>query len=393
MHSISASDQQDRFAQANALAANGQYIAASSLLDTLDNTTNPVAITILRGKIAAQRGEFEEAIHHWQSALNHQPNNQEAREGMELAMELKDNPARAFLFRANLHATVQYGLITFLLIILLIFALRDPQEHLIDTTAAIFSAHQEKTQAALTETKSEIRQELTTHLDELEARLLAEGQSATAQRQSAQVMLDRHTAQWETLSSNLLQQNQQLEQLFASLTSLLGQQTLLLESAISQEADEKTKTMQTLATLTQELANNQAEITQALTHQMNMLKTMTTQMSAEQQQIKTTVTQTQQVMSTELRQELDNHMNRLKSFTQQETEDKHMLRSMMQTLINNQVAIAKSLTAQANQIEQWQDRLSVSVTPTELGTFAPSSDLVTVKPESTANESDQQTGE
>lgn len=107
-------DSQLIITEAERLAALGQYYAALSLLETINQTVDPVRVGLLRGRILIQQGDFNAAIDHWCAVQAIDPNNQEIKQAIELAMNMKDHPARLILLRANLHLAMQY-LIIFLL--------------------------------------------------------------------------------------------------------------------------------------------------------------------------------------------------------------------------------------------------------------------------------------
>lgn len=100
-------------------AASGQYQAAGTLLDAFDSSGITVEVHLLRAKIAAQQGRYEEAITHWQEVLSLVPDNREAQRGVELAQELKTKRGGSFYLRANLYYAILLltivGLITLLL--------------------------------------------------------------------------------------------------------------------------------------------------------------------------------------------------------------------------------------------------------------------------------------
>jgi flagellar motor protein MotB len=87
---------------ASQMAAVGNYQAASSLLDMFKEDETAVEVHLLRAKIFAQQGKFEEAIKQWQQVLRKNPNNQEAREGIKKASRLKSCPAGKFFLRTRL---------------------------------------------------------------------------------------------------------------------------------------------------------------------------------------------------------------------------------------------------------------------------------------------------
>ncbi|CAK0751347.1 hypothetical protein CCP3SC15_1770002 [Gammaproteobacteria bacterium] len=125
--------------EAERLAAVGHYRAALALLDTLPSPADdPVRAGLLRGRILAQQGQFDAAIDHWRAVLAIQPDNQEVKQAIELAMNMKDHPSRSILLRANLHLAIQYAVILLLGGIVLVQAIRQgsPSAHNAKVTLA-----------------------------------------------------------------------------------------------------------------------------------------------------------------------------------------------------------------------------------------------------------------
>ncbi len=87
---------------ASQLAAIGYYQAASSLLDTFKEDETSIEVHLLRAKILAQQGKFEEAINRWQKVLKKDPKNQGALEGIKKASRLKSRPASKLFLRAKI---------------------------------------------------------------------------------------------------------------------------------------------------------------------------------------------------------------------------------------------------------------------------------------------------
>jgi flagellar motor protein MotB len=87
---------------ASQLAAIGNYQAASSLLDTFKEDEISIEVHLLRAKIFAQQGKFEEAINQWQQVLKKDPKNQGAMEGIKKASRLKSRPASKLFLRAKI---------------------------------------------------------------------------------------------------------------------------------------------------------------------------------------------------------------------------------------------------------------------------------------------------
>lgn len=88
------------------IAAAGQYQAASAVIEGLAPATGQPSVALLRAKIAAQQGRYEEAITHWKEALSMTPDNQEAQAGIALAQRLAERRASRFYLRANFYYAV-----------------------------------------------------------------------------------------------------------------------------------------------------------------------------------------------------------------------------------------------------------------------------------------------
>src|SRR4051794_8589542 len=85
------------------LAACGQYRAAYELLDSADASQDSLPGLLLRAKIAVQQEQFDGAINYWRKVLAMVTDNQEAKEGIELAQQLKIKRGSRFYLRANLY--------------------------------------------------------------------------------------------------------------------------------------------------------------------------------------------------------------------------------------------------------------------------------------------------
>jgi type VI secretion system protein ImpK len=91
---------------ATQMAASGHYRAASNLLDAFDSTVSSVHVHLLRAKIAAQQGRYDDAIAHWREALLMVPDNREAQQGIKLAQGLKAKRGAGLYLRANLYYSI-----------------------------------------------------------------------------------------------------------------------------------------------------------------------------------------------------------------------------------------------------------------------------------------------
>ena len=101
------------------LAAVGRYSAAERLLDALDEREGRAAALLLRAKMAAQRGHYEQAVGHWQEVLSLAPDSVEARRGLHLARQLQSRVGGRFYLRANLYYGVLMLVIVGLAVLLL----------------------------------------------------------------------------------------------------------------------------------------------------------------------------------------------------------------------------------------------------------------------------------
>ena len=101
------------------LAALGRYSAAERLLDALDEREGRADALLLRAKMAAQRGHYEQAVGHWQEVLSLAPDSVEARRGLHLARQLQSRVGGRFYLRANLYYGVLMLVIVGLAVLLL----------------------------------------------------------------------------------------------------------------------------------------------------------------------------------------------------------------------------------------------------------------------------------
>jgi|SRR5215216_4971407 len=118
------------------LAACGQYRAASELLDSSDASQDSLSGLLLRAKIAVQQGQFDGAINYWRKVLAMVTDNQEAKQGIELAQQLKVKRGSRFYLRANLYYAVLMLIIVGLVALLIVVAGRNVRS----TDAAMMSA-------------------------------------------------------------------------------------------------------------------------------------------------------------------------------------------------------------------------------------------------------------
>jgi type VI secretion system protein ImpK len=103
---------------ARQIAADGGYAAASRLLDSCDSAIQTLDVLLLRAKMAAQQGRYQEAIAHWQEVLKVSPENEEARQGIPLAQRLDGMKGNAFYLRANLYYALLLATIAALVVAL-----------------------------------------------------------------------------------------------------------------------------------------------------------------------------------------------------------------------------------------------------------------------------------
>ena len=96
---------------ATQLAARGEYATAAILLDAMAGDEANLAVHHLRARIAAQQGNYDQAISHWRAVLTLDAANADAERGIALAERLKGDPRRARRRRVpSLAATAMIGL-------------------------------------------------------------------------------------------------------------------------------------------------------------------------------------------------------------------------------------------------------------------------------------------
>jgi len=89
------------------MAAAGRYEAAVSLIDTLDGDEPELDALLLKAKILAQQGRYQQAIGLWKEVLQRQPENREARAGVRRAEKItKSSLGRFYQYSASCYATV-----------------------------------------------------------------------------------------------------------------------------------------------------------------------------------------------------------------------------------------------------------------------------------------------
>lgn len=86
------------------MAAEGQYKAATALLDRIEDDSLAVEALLLRARISAQQDRYDEAIVQWQEALALDPENEEARKGIATAERYKQKGGMASYARRRLVA-------------------------------------------------------------------------------------------------------------------------------------------------------------------------------------------------------------------------------------------------------------------------------------------------
>ncbi|HET6978677.1 MAG TPA: OmpA family protein [Pyrinomonadaceae bacterium] len=118
------------------LAACGQYRAASELLDSSDASQDSLSGLLLRAKIAVQQGRFDGAINYWRKVLAMVTDNQEAKQGIDLAQQLKVKRGSRFYLRANFYYAVLMLIIVGLVALLIVVGARNARS----TDAAMMSA-------------------------------------------------------------------------------------------------------------------------------------------------------------------------------------------------------------------------------------------------------------
>ncbi len=176
-------DVEQMLAEAERLGANGQYRAALALLDALPSQPeDPVRVGLLRGRVLVQQGHFDAAIDQWRAVLAIQPDNQEVKQALALAMRLKDNPARSVLLRANWHLAIQYVVIFLLGGVILLQAFHEPNPALDQNKILLHLEEQQERQAGvrLEKVLHYFQEESAQQRDALEKRLASLEQTITA---------------------------------------------------------------------------------------------------------------------------------------------------------------------------------------------------------------------
>ena len=219
----------DLLDQAERLAAGGDYAAALVLLDTLgpDPQSDPVRCGLLKGRIHAQQGHLPEAVEAFQAVLHHEPGNQEAKEPMELAMQLNKMPSSNFLLKANAYIIGQFAVITLLLLVVLILAFRSPEDMVAERTQALLKSQEQQQQVSLSQMEmvlqqsqqsvNQVKDALNARLERLELNQNSAEQDATSAMQRLGTMLGDLEDRLEAL-------NQQRQQDLAKLETLVEQQ-------------------------------------------------------------------------------------------------------------------------------------------------------------------------
>jgi tetratricopeptide (TPR) repeat protein len=105
---------------ASYLAVQGNFKAATSILDKLQGKERSVEVLVLRGKIAAQQKNYEQATGYFNDALDLEPENIEAKEGKHTAQQILSNPAGRFLF--SIRPYIPAAIIVVLLLAVVIMA-------------------------------------------------------------------------------------------------------------------------------------------------------------------------------------------------------------------------------------------------------------------------------
>lgn len=104
------------------LAAKGQYEVAAALLDMVHEEALQAETMLLRGKIHAQTGRYEEAIKTWDQVLAKSPDNREAADGIRKARQMQNSWVASHLPRLRIAAAAG-GVLCLLLLLTGSFAL------------------------------------------------------------------------------------------------------------------------------------------------------------------------------------------------------------------------------------------------------------------------------
>jgi tetratricopeptide (TPR) repeat protein len=110
-------------------AFQGEYLAAHELLKhAAVSPADKPRVHMLNGKIAAQQGEFDQAIREWEEVLKMEPDNAEAQAAIEKAEALKSARRRKFYLRANLYYAVLSGAVLICLLAAAFFCGRSTRQ-------------------------------------------------------------------------------------------------------------------------------------------------------------------------------------------------------------------------------------------------------------------------
>jgi outer membrane protein OmpA-like peptidoglycan-associated protein len=130
------------------LAAQGKFDAALALLDALGGDKPVIEAYLLRAKIMAQQGRYEDAIRNWDSVLAVEPGNEEATRGRELARKLTGKRGGLFFLRANICYAVLVAAVVVLSVLLATNRSRGPGGGELPTLQALLDTQRANTQLA-----------------------------------------------------------------------------------------------------------------------------------------------------------------------------------------------------------------------------------------------------
>lgn len=135
------------------LVISGSYQQALDMLEKADEKEQKsLECLILKGKIHAQQGMYEDAIKAWECVLDIEPGNEEARKAIKKAKEIQGLRMNKFYLKANLYYAGLFVTIIFLALATVFFWGKSRSEHYDELLNGLVNAQQkqiELTQATL----------------------------------------------------------------------------------------------------------------------------------------------------------------------------------------------------------------------------------------------------
>jgi tetratricopeptide (TPR) repeat protein len=195
---------------------------------------------LLRAKILAQQGEYDQAIQDWGQALALTPGNQEAQRGVELAHKIKSSRWRKLYLRANLLSYAVLLLLAIGLIGLVAFILgehggnsalvsmhrvfRRHEQHIQRTLEKIENSKSaiENLHKSSTETTWNKIEDAKSAIEDTKSAIENSHKDSTEGIKALQKHIEALEARWERLSYKQDQSAKQWEEKFAELSKMLA---------------------------------------------------------------------------------------------------------------------------------------------------------------------------